>query len=118
MRDCWLLLLADLYGRNEYVRDTIAGYFNRLTEIGVAGIRIDAAKHMWPEVYNDHYSKPFNNCQPDCKFFIKDIAAILSKLNDLPTDQGFAPGSKLFVYQEVIDFDDEAIKVTEYYDTG
>ncbi len=50
MRDCWLLLLADLYGRNEYVRETIAGYFNRLTEIGVAGIRIDAAKHMWPEV--------------------------------------------------------------------
>ncbi len=49
---------------------------------------------------------------------LKDIAAILDRLVDLPTEQGFAPGSKLYVYQEVIDFDDEAIKVTEYYDTG
>ena len=51
MRNCWVLLLADLYGASEYVRDKIAAYLNRLTEIGVAGIRIDAAKHMWPEVY-------------------------------------------------------------------
>ena len=32
------------------VRDACAGYFNHLIEIGVAGIRIDAAKHMWPAV--------------------------------------------------------------------
>lgn len=50
MRNCWVLLLADLYGRDLYVRNQVAGYLNRLTEIGVAGIRIDAAKHMWPEV--------------------------------------------------------------------
>jgi len=51
-------------------------------------------------------------------FYEQDIAAILSKLNDLPIDQGFQPGSKMFVYQEVIDLNDEAIKVTEYYDSG
>ena len=50
MRNCWLLLLADQYGASEYVRNIVAAYFNRLTEIGVAGIRIDAAKHMWPDV--------------------------------------------------------------------
>ena len=26
----------------------IAGYFNDLIDIGVAGFRVDAAKHMWP----------------------------------------------------------------------
>jgi alpha-amylase len=48
----------------------------------------------------------------------EDIAAILGKLKDLPTDQGFAPGSKMFVTQEVIDRNDGAVKVGEYYDTG
>ena len=48
----------------------------------------------------------------------KDIKAMLNGLNDLPTDQGFPPGAKMFVYQEVIDQNDGAIKVDEYYDTG
>jgi len=39
-----------LYGALDYVREKVAGYFNDLIAIGVAGIRIDAAKHMWPEV--------------------------------------------------------------------
>ena len=43
---------------------------------------------------------------------------MLGKLNDLPTDQGFAPGSKMFVFQEVIDQGGEPIKVNEYYNTG
>lgn len=43
---------------------------------------------------------------------------MLNGLNDLPTDQGFPAGSKMFVYQEVIDQNDGAIKVDEYYDTG
>lgn len=36
----------------------------------------------------------------------KDIAAMLSRLNDLPTDQGFPAGSKFYVFQEVIDQND------------
>jgi len=48
----------------------------------------------------------------------QDISNMLSRLIDLPTDQGFAPGSKMFVFQEVIDQGGEPIKVNEYYDTG
>ena len=50
MRNCNLSGLTDLYGATEYVRQAVAGYFNKLVNIGVAGFRIDAAKHMWPEV--------------------------------------------------------------------
>lgn len=40
--------LPDLKLEATYVRDKIAEYLNRLIDIGVAGFRIDAAKHMWP----------------------------------------------------------------------
>lgn len=39
-------------------------------------------------------------------------------VNDLPTEHGFPAGSKLFVYSEVIDRNDGAVKVDEYYDIG
>lgn len=39
-------------------------------------------------------------------------------VNDLPTEHGFPAGSKLFVYSEVIDRDDGAVRVNEYYDVG
>ena len=50
VRNCYLVGLTDLYGNLDYVQNMVAGYFNNLIQIGVAGIRIDAAKHMWPEV--------------------------------------------------------------------
>lgn len=40
--------LADLDQGKEYVRGKIADYMNHLLDIGVAGFRVDAAKHMWP----------------------------------------------------------------------
>ena len=43
---------------------------------------------------------------------------MLAKVKPLSTDHGFTEGSKLFVYQEVIDNSDGAIRVNEYYDTG
>lgn len=49
VRQCRLDGLLDLNHDKDYVRQQISGYFNRLIDIGVAGIRIDAAKHMWPE---------------------------------------------------------------------
>ena len=52
VRNCFLVGLTDLYGKLDHVRDAVAGYFNHLIDLGVAGIRIDAAKHMWPEVPN------------------------------------------------------------------
>lgn len=48
--NCRLYGLADLYGRSTYVRQTIANYFNKLIDIGVAGFLIDTAKNVWPEV--------------------------------------------------------------------
>ena len=50
VRNCYLVGLTDLYGASDYVRNTQAEYLNRLVEIGVAGFRIDASKHMWPNV--------------------------------------------------------------------
>lgn len=50
IRNCYLVGLTDLYGALPYVREKVTGYLNSLIDLGVAGIRIDAAKHMWPEV--------------------------------------------------------------------
>lgn len=48
VRDCKLVGLPDLATGDEYVRNKIAEFMNRLIDIGVAGFRIDAVKHMWP----------------------------------------------------------------------
>lgn len=60
VRNCRLVGLPDLDTGDGYVRDTLAGYLNQLTSLGVKGIRVDAAKHMSPE----------------------DIGGILSRVND------------------------------------
>ena len=54
VRNCNLSGLCDLYGANDYVRDAVAAYLNDMIDIGVAGFRVDAAKHMWPEVKRRH----------------------------------------------------------------
>lgn len=79
VRDCRLVSLLDLALEKDYVRSRIAEYMNHLIDIGVAGFRIDAAKHMWPG----------------------DVKAILDKLKDLNT-QWFPAGTKPFIYQEVV----------------
>lgn len=43
---CELLGLPDLRTESDYVRDTIAGYLNKLLSYGVSGFRVDAAKHI------------------------------------------------------------------------
>jgi alpha-amylase len=48
VRNCQLVGLPDLNTADNYVQSTIAGYLNQLASLGVAGIRIDAAKHMSP----------------------------------------------------------------------
>ena len=49
VQNCDLVGLNDLKTESEYVRGKIADYLNDLTSLGVAGFRIDAAKHMPPE---------------------------------------------------------------------
>lgn len=60
---------------------------NELIALGVAGFRIDAAKHMWPS----------------------DLQVIYNSLNNLSTT-AFRPNTRPFIYQEVIDLGGEAIK--------
>jgi hypothetical protein len=47
--NCNLGGLPDLNTGVQHVQDSIAGYLNHLLELGVAGVRIDAAKHISPE---------------------------------------------------------------------
>ncbi len=46
VQNCDLVGLNDLKTESEYVRNRIADYMNSLTAVGVAGFRLDAAKHM------------------------------------------------------------------------
>lgn len=95
VRDCRLDGLLDLAQDKDYVRTEIANYMNHLIDIGVAGFRLDASKHMWPE----------------------DIKAILDKLNNL-NGNWFPEGSRPFIFQEVIDLGGEAVSSSEYYGNG
>lgn len=95
VRNCKLVKLKDLNQGMEYVRFQIAQYMNHLMDIGVAGFRMDAAKHMWPG----------------------DLEAIYAKLHNLSTTY-FPAGSQPLIYQEVIDLGSEAIKASEYVHLG
>ncbi|XP_030351302.1 pancreatic alpha-amylase [Strigops habroptila] len=95
VRDCRLTGLLDLALEKDYVRSTVAEYMNRLIDIGVAGFRIDAAKHMWPG----------------------DIKAFLDQLKDLNTEW-FSAGTRPFIYQEVIDLGGEPITGSDYFENG
>ena len=75
VRNCYLVGLADLDGSQSYVQDVQAKYMNDLLSIGVAGFRVDAAKHMW----------------------VADIEALQAKLNDVNG------GGRPYFYMEVID---------------
>jgi alpha-amylase len=46
VQNCELVDLADLVTGSEYVRGRLAAYLNDLISLGVAGFRVDAAKHI------------------------------------------------------------------------
>ncbi|KAL2736494.1 alpha-amylase 1-like [Vespula maculifrons] len=92
VRNCELVGLHDLDQSSEYVREKIVEFLNEAVDAGVAGFRIDAAKHMWP----------------------KDLEVIYSRIKDLNTKHGFQPYSKPYIFQEVIDYGGEAISKKEY----
>ena len=48
VRNCRLVNLIDLNQGKDYVRGAIQGYFSDTINLGVAGFRVDACKHMWP----------------------------------------------------------------------
>ncbi|ODM96630.1 Alpha-amylase 1, partial [Orchesella cincta] len=97
IRNCEYVALRDLNHGKTHVREKIAEYMNKLISFGVAGFRVDLAKHMWPE----------------------DLSNIFSRLNNLPTEHGFNPGTRPFIVQEITDAaDNEPIKGYEYFDNG
>jgi alpha-amylase len=90
VQNCELVNLADLNTGSEYVRNKLAAYMNDLLSLGVAGFRIDAAKHM----------------------DTNDVNAIVSRLNNT------IYGTRPYVYQEVIDQGGEPITAGEYFQNG
>lgn len=96
VRNCPLLGMPDLNQGTEYVREKISEFMNKLIDIGVAGFRVDASKHMWPG----------------------DLENILGRLHNLNTGLGFPSGAKPYIVTEVIDLGGEPIKKTEYNHLG
>ncbi|XP_076642624.1 alpha-amylase [Halictus rubicundus] len=97
VRNCELTGLHDLNQGTEYVRGKIVDFMNEAIDVGVAGFRMDAAKHMWPN----------------------DLKVIYSRLKSLSQHHGFPSNSKAFIYQEVIDYNGkEAVSKYQYNDLG
>ncbi|KAL6261440.1 hypothetical protein P5V15_006532 [Pogonomyrmex californicus] len=92
VRNCELSGLHDLDQSKQRVRRKIINYFNKLIDYGVAGFRIDAAKHMWP----------------------RDLEAIYKKIKRLSPKNGFPKNAESYIYQEVIDLGGEAVSKFEY----
>ena len=95
VRRCRLVGLLDLNHHTDYVRGRISAFYADLLSIGVMGLRIDAAKHMYPG----------------------DIAVILGQTPNLNAGV-FGGGQRPFAVGEVIDMGGEAVKGEEYVGTG
>ncbi|XP_070565164.1 alpha-amylase 2-like [Ptychodera flava] len=95
VRNCRLLGLVDLKLSDNYVRDRVVDFANDMINIGVAGFRVVACKHMWPG----------------------DLEVIYNRFNNLITPT-FPSGSRPFIVQEVIDQGGEPIKATDYTHLG
>lgn len=94
IRNCELVGLHDLDQSQEYVRNKQRDNLNQMIDMGVAGFRVDASKHMWPA----------------------DLKIIFDSLNNLNTSH-FRVGSKAFFFHEVTQSSGE-ITVDEYAGLG
>jgi alpha-amylase len=93
VQDCELLGLADLRTDQRSVQTRIAGYLTDLLRLGVAGFRLDAAKHIQPS----------------------ELDGILAIVNRTAIADGRALP---YVYGEVIDYGGEAVQASDYYGLG
>lgn len=96
VRNIELVGLRDLNQGNSYVQDKVVEFLDHLIDLGVAGFRVDAAKHMWPA----------------------DLGVIYRRLKNLNTNHGFESGTKAYIVQEYIDMGGEAINKSEYTGLG
>jgi alpha-amylase len=93
VQDCELLGLPDLDTGSPSVRQKIADYLTGLARLGVAGFRIDAAKHIQPV----------------------ELDSIVAKVNRAAAAEGRAVP---YFFLEVIDPGTEAVKAADYYGLG
>lgn len=87
VRNCRLNELPDLDQSLETVRTIIAEFLNELVEMGAAGFRVGACKHMWPN----------------------DLKLMYKRVRNLREDYGFRVGARPFIVQEVNDNGEEPI---------
>jgi len=90
---CELVGLADLRTEESAVRNRLGDYLIALNALGVAGFRIDAAKHMHP----------------------RDIDAIITRVNDAAVAAG---RMRPYVFLEVINNPGEAVSAQQYFGVG
>jgi alpha-amylase len=90
---CELVGVADLRTEDSAVRSRIADYLIALHSEGVAGFRIDAAKHMQP----------------------RDVDAIVARVNDAAVAAG---RTRPYVFLEVINNPGEAVTAPQYFGVG
>lgn len=96
VRVCELSGLPDLDQSRPNVRQAIISFLNELVDMGVAGFRVDACKHMFPA----------------------DLRYIYDHVKNLRQDQGFPKNARPFIFQEVIDVGGEGVSKFEYIDLG
>lgn len=87
VRNCELAGLPDLNQGSAHVREKVTAFMNHVIDIGVAGFRVDASKHMWPS----------------------DLAEMYKHLNNLSAKY-FPADLQPYLYQEVIDLGGEAVR--------
>jgi alpha-amylase len=93
VQDCELVGLSDLNTSLPTVQQKIADYLVALADLGVAGFRIDAAKHIQPV----------------------QLDSIVTKVNRARTNAG---ASRPYLFLEVIDMGSEGVPATAYYGLG
>jgi len=93
VQDCELLGLAELNTSLFSVQQKIADYLVGLVRLGVAGFRIDAAKHMQPV----------------------ELDAIIARVNAAVVAEGLP---RPYVFSEVIDYGGEAVRISDYLGLG
>ena len=93
VQDCELVGLADLNTGRPSVQQRIADYLTSLARLGVAGFRLDAAKHIQPV----------------------ELDGIIARVNRALTAEG-RPVPYLFL--EVIDAGSEAVHASDYFGLG
>lgn len=87
VRNCELAGLPDLNQGHPFVRQKVVEFMNRVIDMGVAGFRVDASKHMWPADLTEMYRN------------LKNLSAAHYPANAQP-----------YLYQEVIDLGGEAVR--------